>query len=391
MEKKSEFIMEIRTIKEMKYSNTPLSTKKNYIVKVETTIKRGSDIPEQRFLTRLEVLICEGDEFKFTFSDVIRLVFFDKTGRSTLIKEIKNKLRENGKLPQDKPDGYGYSLLFNRQMMEQLLIDIQEMHSGLTYFILDSNILQRIEQVTLGLYNQQPSSPPPATPDKEKETESGFDFKNLNPIEHIEVLDYTNTSSVPNFDPNFFNFMIHLKNPNHPANVFRNSLRMRLIRDDLGCFSHYHLGDYLNFTKIDSTKHQEPQKMLDVLIEKEKLPSDTTLTTFIHGNTTKRLLMNMKDLGLGDYPFMLHIVNKIWFFLDQKLQQIRFEQIKTLLLDVDAMVQRSSEKIQEYKKSVENSIISIDDYPNIKRLRESFSTIFIESEKPEDPSKRARS
>lgn len=208
--------------------------------------------------------------------------------------------------------------------------------------------------------------------------------------DQIDIFDHTDSSHVPNFNPDFFMFRIHIRNPlpDRPHGVTVGYIRVKLIiTPERGCCSYYHVNDYISLIKMDRSQTETKiESVFSILRENGKLPGDSTLFPYpyIDAKKARDLVDDMASLGIGKFHFLTNIIDKIWFFIDRKNKTTHTEQLKQELLDVDAMIQRTTEKIEKHIRFISKSRISVSNYPNIKRLRESFSYIFTEPEKEEE-------
>lgn len=217
-----------------------------------------------------------------------------------------------------------------------------------------------------------------------------FNFDKLQP-KHVEISDFFSpglTVLIPQ-ESNSFKLAIKMTDYEKPRSVLRKSIRVKMIDS----YAYYHLGDLLNMRMLDPhTAKKELDTILSALIKNGNLSADSTLSSHIYaGEDTMFILDSVRDMGFGDYSFFFStcMAGRIPLYVSQKWHDRHFEQLKAILSDTNTMAETASDLLEKHAPHVTeptHAILDINDYPHIKRLRESLDTIFLP-----DKTKRTRS
>lgn len=127
----------------------------------------------------------------------------------------------------------------------------------------------------------------------------------------------------------------------------------------------------------------KPKEIVDALKEAGKIRSDPDPIdeySFLNRATIEQILLHIKDLNIGDYSLLLdlNILFKIECEVASQSQNKRIEELKFTLQQREGDAKKLVIHIEKQRPLIKNieSHFNINDYPRMKKLRETIDLLF---------------
>jgi len=127
----------------------------------------------------------------------------------------------------------------------------------------------------------------------------------------------------------------------------------------------------------------KPKEIVDALKEAGKIrpdPDPIDESSFLNRATIEQILLDIKDLNIGDYSLLLdlNILFKIECEIASQSQNKRIEELKFTLQQREGDAKKLVVHIEKQRPFIKNieSHFNINDYPRMKKLRETIDLLF---------------